>query len=94
MDQIQYQQLLDTQKATQQALREQKDKVILDNMWNKTNYRLMQNLLQGFHLMDDHNEVWGEVFRNKSNQEHLVSVANMEKINAALVKQWTAPNFL
>ena len=58
MDQIQYQQLLDTQKATQQALREQKDKVILDNMWNKTNYRLMQTPLQGFHLMDDHNEVW------------------------------------
>ena len=46
----------------------------------------MQNLLKGFHFLEDLNDFWAGNFGNEANRKELVSVANMAKVNFALIK--------
>ena len=86
MDTQQYEQLLEVQKVAVSALREQKVKLVLDEMGNKMSKRLMGNLLKGIHLVEDLNNLWSSVF-SKEDEIEPVKVTNIAEVNSAFKKQ-------
>ena len=87
MDSMQYEQLMLIQQEAVKALREQKDKTLLDKMKNKTNRRLLEYLLNGQHLVEDVNLLWKGVFDEETSRENPITIANLAKVNKAFIKQ-------
>ena len=85
-DVVQYQQLLKVQQEAAEALRAQEDQRCLDAMKNKTNKRLLGNLLKGWHCIEDLNNIWASVFTEDPSAGP-VTLANIEQVNIAFRKQ-------
>ena len=87
MDLIQYQHVLKIQNDSVAALRENKDKIILDSMKTRYNKRFMMYNLKEDHLIQDLNLIWKEVNPPDFVGNNIVSVNNLIKVNEAIKKQ-------